>query len=180
MQEKKSMLRPIGRVWQWLLVSLAVVILDQLTKWLCATYLKAVGSVDVIPHVLRFTYVENTGAAFGSFSDQRWVFMVLSTVAIVAVTFYLLFFSERSKWLRCALALLIGGGIGNMIDRVVLGFVIDFIDFYLFPFWVWVFNVADVAVCVGVGMFLLFYVLDIVRLAKSNDADAPRDEDATS
>jgi signal peptidase II len=65
-----------------------------------------------------------------------------------------------------ALALVVGGGIGNMIDRVVLGFVVDFIDFCLFDFWVWVFNIADAAVCVGAALFVLDMILEIVRDAK--------------
>ena len=145
------------RPWLWLLVSLAAVIADQVSKWLCVTYLKQAGSVSVIPGFLRFTYLENTGAAFGSFTNHRWVFMIFSTVAIVAVTVYLLRFAENNRLLRCSLALIVGGGVGNMIDRIALGYVIDFLDFH--AIWQYVFNIADSCVCVGAGLMVLYSVV---------------------
>ena len=158
--------------WLWLLVSAGVIVIDQLTKWLCVTYLKPVDSVTLIPSFLRLTYVENRGAAFGSFTEHRWVFMVISTVAIIGVTVYLLGFCEQNRLLRCSLALVIGGGIGNMIDRIVLGYVIDFIDFC--GIWAYVFNGADSAVCIGAGLMLLYVILEIVREARA--AKQPTDE----
>jgi signal peptidase II len=109
--------------------------------------------------------VENRGMAFGLLSEHRWVFMVLLVVGIGLVAFYL-FRYVKTTLSRVALALVVGGGIGNMIDRVVLGFVVDFIDFCLFDFWVWVFNIADAAVCVGAALFVLDMILEIVRDAK--------------
>lgn len=163
-----------GRPWMWLFVSLAAVVVDQVSKWLCAAYLKEVGSVNVIPGFLRFTYLENTGAAFGSFTDQRWIFMTFSTVAIVAVTAYLLVLAEQNRLLRWSLALIIGGGVGNMIDRVGLGYVIDFIDFH--AIWQYIFNIADCCVCIGAGLMVLYSVLTLraeMKQAenKTNDAD---------
>ena len=142
-------------------IALGVIALDQVSKLLILQHLYK-GQLDLIPHVLRFTYVENRGMAFGLLSDHRWVFMILSVVGISLVGVYLYYFVKT--WLgRTALSLIIGGGIGNMIDRVRLGFVVDFIDFYLFDFWVWVFNIADAAVCVGAGLFILYLILDTVR-----------------
>lgn len=156
-------LRDMGQraahTWPYLLVSALCVGVDQWTKWLCVTYLKEIESVTLIPGLLRLTYLENRGAAFGSLSDHRWVFMILSTVAIVAVTLYLLCFSERSRLLCFSLALIVGGGIGNMIDRVAQGFVVDFIDFY--GIWSYIFNGADSFVCVGAGLLVLYYILSL-------------------
>ncbi len=178
-----------GTPWLWLLISLAGILLDQVSKWLCMVYLKAAGSVTIIPGLLKLTYLENRGAAFGSFSDQRWVFMIFSTVAIVGVTVYLLAFSERNRLLRWALALIISGGIGNMIDRVSLGYVIDMIDFY--AIWPYIFNVADSFVCVGAGMVVLYCILEMQKELKhhreekeatacdSDDAEQASDDDAT-
>ena len=150
-----------GRPWVWLLISLAGILLDQVSKWLCMAYLKAVDSVTIIPGLLKLTYLENRGAAFGSFSEHRWVFMIFSTVAIIGVTVYLVAFSERSRLLRWSLALIISGGIGNMIDRISLGYVIDMIDFYVI--WPYIFNVADSFVCIGAGMIVLYCLLEMKK-----------------
>ena len=163
--------------WLWLLVSLGVIAVDQLTKWLCVAFLKPVGRVTLIPGFLKLTYVENRGAAFGSFSEHRWVFMVISTVAIVGVTFYLLRYCEDNRLLRTALTLIIGGGIGNMIDRIALGYVIDFIDFC--GIWAYVFNGADSAVCIGAGLMILYVALEMVKEFKAKKTPDAKDTDAT-
>lgn len=141
-----------------------VIALDQISKVLVLKFLYE-EQVELLPGVLNFTYVENRGMAFGLLSEHRWVFMVLSVVGIGLVAFYLFRYGKTTLG-RVALALVVGGGIGNMIDRVVLGFVVDFIDFCLFDFWVWVFNIADAAVCVGAALFVLDMILEIVRDAK--------------
>ncbi|MBQ2758035.1 MAG: signal peptidase II [Clostridia bacterium] len=148
-----------------------VVLLDQISKLLVLTYLYE-GRVVLIKGILNFTYVENRGMAFGLLADKRWVFIVLSVVGIGLLCFYL-FRYVRRPLSRVGLALIVGGGIGNMIDRVRLGFVVDFIDFCAFDFWVWVFNVADAAVCVGAALFVLDVLLDMLheaRLAKEKRA----------
>ena len=141
-----------------------VIALDQVSKILVLNLLYK-EQVEIIPGVLNFTYVENRGMAFGMLSDHRWVFMVLSVIGIGLVGYYL-FRYVKSTLGRVSLALIVGGGIGNMIDRVYLGFVVDFIDFCLFDFWVWVFNIADAAVCVGAALFVLELILEIVKDAK--------------
>ncbi len=167
-----------GRAWLWLFLSLACVGVDQLSKWLSVTYLQGKESVVLIPKLLRLTYLENTGAAFGSFTENRWVFMVFSTIAIVGVALYLLQFSERDALLRASLALILGGGIGNMIDRVCLGYVVDFIDFY--GIWQYIFNIADSCVCIGAGLLALYCILSLRRewiaeqKKKAVEADAPQ------
>ncbi len=163
--------------WLWLLVSLGVIAVDQLTKWLCVAFLKPVDSVTLIPKFLKLTYVENRGAAFGSFSEHRWVFMVISTVAIIGVTVYLLRFCEDNRLLRTALTLIIGGGIGNMIDRIALGYVIDFIDFC--GIWSYVFNGADSAVCIGAGLMILYVILEMVKEFKAKKTPDTKTEDAS-
>lgn len=144
------------------------VVVDQLTKRLVVAFLAERGSVDVIPGVLRFTYVENDGAAFGMLSEHRWVFMVISTVAIVAMLIYLWKFRPTSQWACWGISLIIGGGIGNMIDRIYLDYVIDFIDFCAFPkLWAWVFNVADACVCVGAGILCVWCVASLISETKA-------------
>lgn len=145
-------------------IALGVVALDQVSKLLILNFLYE-DQLVLIPGVLRFTYVENRGMAFGMLSDHRWVFMLLSVVGIALIGAYMWFY-VKDRMGRIALSLIIGGGIGNMIDRVAYGFVVDFIDFYLFDFWVWVFNIADSAVCIGAGLFMLYIILDTIKEIK--------------
>lgn len=146
----------------------AAVGLDQLSKYLIVANMELYESVDIIPGVLRFTYIHNDGAAFGSMDEHRWIFMVLSTVAIIGILVYLFWKKPQDKLLLSSLILITGGGIGNMIDRVALGYVIDFIDFCAFPkIWMWIFNIADSCVCVGAGLLALWLILDMVREAKA-------------
>jgi len=149
----------------------ALVIMDQVSKLFAVYLLAPVGSVDVIPSVLRFTYVENRGAAFGMLADNRWVFLVISTVAIVAMLIYLWKFRPDSKLACLAMSMIIAGGVGNMIDRIRLGYVVDFIDFCaLGELWQWVFNIADACVCVGGGILVVWLLISTVKEYKSERA----------
>ena len=158
----------------WLLMILGSVGLDQLTKWLAVTRLKGEDSFPLWQDVLHFTYVENTGAAFGSFKEHRWVFMFVSTVAIIALIIYYFWGRPHDRLTTVALAFITGGGIGNMIDRVLLGYVVDFIDFTLIDFAV--FNIADSFVCVGVGLMFLA----LFRTAREETRAAQQAEAAES
>ena len=161
----------------WILIIVAAILLDQLTKWLITANMNVGDTLVLIPKVLRFTYVQNEGAAFGMLSEHRWVFMVISTVAIVAMFIYLWKFRPESKLACVALSLIVSGGIGNMIDRIfrsgvnakgeVYYYVVDFIDFYAFPtLWMWVFNVADSCVCVGGALLALWCIVELIREMK--------------
>ena len=146
----------------------AVIGLDQLTKWLTVVNLEEYESFPVWQDVFHFTYVKNTGMAFGMLKDHRWVFMVFSTIAIVALIIYLFRFRPESRWMQVSMAMIIGGGIGNMIDRVFLGYVVDFIDVTLINFAV--FNIADSFVCIGAGIMILCLVLDLIKEIKLEKA----------
>ena len=152
-----------------------VIGLDQLTKWLTVVNLEEWESFPLWQDVFHFTYVKNTGMAFGMMQNHRWVFMVFSTVAIIGLAIYLFRFRPESRWMQVSLAMIIGGGIGNMIDRVALGYVIDFIDFTLIDFAV--FNVADSFVCVGAGMMIVYLIADIVKDLKKSKAKVSTEED---
>jgi len=145
-------------------VLLGSVLLDQLSKYLVLTYLAPVGSVPLWEGVLHFTYVENTGAAFGMLKDHRWVFLLISTVAIAAILIYMFKARPASVLERLSLAMIAGGGIGNMIDRVARGFVVDFIDVRLINFYV--FNIADSFVCVGCGLLIFALIRAEIREAR--------------
>lgn len=145
--------------------------LDQLTKYLVVSNMALHESIDIIPGVFRFTYIQNDGAAFGSLDNARWVFMILSTVAIIGILAYMFWKKPQNKLMLAALTLIVSGGIGNMIDRIALGYVIDFLDFCAFPkIWMWVFNVADSFVCIGAGLLILWLVLDMIRDYKTEKA----------
>ena len=144
------------------------IVLDQLSKLLSVKLLAPIGSVPLWEGVLHLTYVENRGAAFGMLAEHRWVFMSISTVAIIAIALYLYSGRNTSKLYTSALMLIVSGGIGNMIDRIALGYVVDFIDFALIDFAV--FNIADSLVCIGAGLLVLALVLDIIKEAKLEKA----------
>ena len=148
-----------------IIVMAAVVAADQLSKLLVIEYLAPVEQVKLIDGVLHLTYVENRGAAFGMLSDHRWVFMVLSVAAIAALVIYLWKSRPRDRLLTLSLAMIAGGGIGNMIDRMVYGYVVDFID--VTAVWDYVFNVADSAVCVGCGLIILWFILCEIKERKN-------------
>ncbi len=152
----------------WIGIILLTVLLDQLSKYLTVLYLKPVDTVPIIKDVLHLTYVENPGAAFGMMKDSRWIFMTVSTVAIIGLLVYLFVKKTHGKLENTALCFIIGGGIGNMIDRISLGYVVDMIDFRLINFAV--FNVADSFVCIGAGLLMLWIILTGVREAKTEKA----------
>lgn len=155
---------------------------DQLTKHLAVTHLAGNGSYPFIENILHFTYVENRGAAFGMLSEHRWVFMILSSAAIIMILVWLFLDKTSVPWFRCAAGLIVGGGIGNMIDRVLLGYVVDFIDVVCIDFYV--FNIADSCVCVGCGMFLVGVLYSEIKAARAkkqaesgNEPENARSED---
>ena len=141
-------------------IAASVIAADQATKYAAEKALRDVETFPLIKGVLHFTYVENRGAAFGMLSDKRWIFLVLSSVALVAMAVFAVINRNGS--------MIFGGGVGNMIDRIANGFVVDFIDFRLINFWV--FNVADSFVCIGCGVLILSLILGEIKSRKEKKA----------
>jgi signal peptidase II len=149
---------------KWLWLSLIVVLLDQATKWLVMTGLEPFEVIEIAPN-LNLTLMFNTGAAFSLLAQaggwQRWLFAAFALGVTAALVVWLLRLRPHERALALALALIIGGAIGNLIDRVLLGHVIDFVQVYL-PFiplamfnpWP-AFNVADSAISLGVVILLV-------------------------
>lgn len=162
------------------------IILDQLTKLLAVKYLMPVGSVPLIRfgdvQVLNLTYVENTGAAFGMLKNAPWVFNTVSVVALIAMSAYIFLGHAGAKLEAIGICMLISGGLGNMIDRVSLKYVIDFIDFRLINFAV--FNGADSFVCVGAGILMLSLILQMIAeqkaLKSAAEGDCPEENTENS
>ena len=145
--------------------------LDQLTKYLCVKNIELGESVTVIPGVLDFTYIRNEGAAFGSLSDSRWVFMIASVLLICAIAGYVVYDKSLKPSMVVCLSAIAGGGIGNMIDRFALGYVVDFIDVKFLPFWKWIFNVADSFVCVGAALLMVLFIIYEIKEKKEKKND---------
>jgi signal peptidase II len=152
------------------LLTAGAILLDQITKLLALRYLAPMDTFPLWKDVLHLTYVENTGAAFGMLKDQRWVFLVISTVALGGMIAYIALTKAKHPLEITSVAFIVGGGIGNMIDRISRGFVVDFVDVRCIPFWKYVFNVADIFVCVGCGLFILYVLLYETRTKKAEDA----------
>ncbi len=142
-------------------VILSGVLIDQLSKWLATAYLKPIGDLPLIKGVLHFTYHMNPGMAFGLLANNRWIFMVFSTLMILVLGYLLYAGKLGTRLYNAAAAMIISGGIGNMIDRFFIGKVVDFINFELINFAV--FNVADSIVCIGAGLLIFALILDIVK-----------------
>lgn len=139
------------------IVILSVLFFDVLSKYLTVQILiPAGGEITVIPRILNFCYVENTGAAFGILKNHRWIFMTLSILLIVFIFAFLIKTGIKHKLFVISASLILGGGIGNMIDRIFVGYVVDFIKvtFIDFP----VFNIADSAVVIGALLLSVYFV----------------------
>lgn len=141
-------------------IAAAVLILDQLTKIYVVWVMELSQSIPVIKNVLHITYVQNRGMAFGLFANNRMLFMIPTVVLIAVIVLAIVKLKGKNKVLDTSLGLVLGGGVGNMIDRVARGYVVDFVDFCAFDFWQWVFNVADAAVVVGAFLFIIAVVTD--------------------
>jgi len=129
----------------WIVIVL-VVLLDQFTKYLALSSLAELQSVPVIPDIFHLTLVMNPGAAFSLLPDQTTFFVVVTALAVAAAVYFYYHAEPNTPLLRLGIAMLSGGALGNMIDRVRMGKVVDFFDFRVFP----VFNVADCFISVGV------------------------------
>ena len=134
----------------FLLVALLVIIFDQLTKYYVVSNFYLGESVPVIENIFHWTYILNPGAAFGMFEGSRWFFVVIAIGVLVGIWYTKDEINEGGWMMQYGAALFGGGAIGNLIDRARSGIVIDFFDFRIWP----VFNVADIAICVGVAMIL--------------------------
>ena len=143
---------------KWLALSLLAVVLDQASKWAVDSSMQLYQSIPLVPY-FNLTYVRNTGAAFSFLSEaggwQRWFFAGLAIVISIVIAVWLVRLKQHETLLAVALSLVLGGAIGNLIDRLAYGYVIDFLDVY-YQTWHWpAFNIADSAITLGVVLMLL-------------------------
>lgn len=136
-------------------VSAIVFGLDQISKFLVLKHIPLEGTWDYLPwlaRLFRITFITNTGAAFGMFPQMGAVLMAIAAVVIVAITFFYHLLPTENIWVRISLGLQLGGAMGNLLDRAIHGYVVDFIDVGFWP----IFNIADVSIVVGVSILAYF------------------------
>lgn len=137
-----------------LLIALLVLILDQWTKFYIKTTMLPGMSIPVVDNIFHITYVLNPGAAFGILEHQTAFFVIVAICVLIATVYFYRFIAVKHQMLRAGIALMAGGAVGNVIDRIKTGYVVDFFDFRIWP----VFNIADIAIVTGVS-FIIFYLL---------------------
>ena len=146
------------------LIAAAVIVFDRVVKKLVVSNMVPWDTIPVIEDIFHFTYVQNRGAAFSMWQGQ-WVILIGFPLAAIAVGLILIYL-KRNKWdklMLTSVAMICGGGLGNLIDRIMLGYVVDLFDFRVFP----VFNIADIFICVGCGLM----ILDVLFFERKNSSN---------
>ncbi|MCM3713124.1 signal peptidase II [Halalkalibacter oceani] len=151
---------------KYYLLAVAIILIDQLTKWVVDTQMEIGERLTIIENVLYFTSHRNTGAAFGILQGQMWFFYIITTVVIIGIIYYMQKEAKNSRLFGTALGLILGGAIGNFIDRLFRGEVVDFVDTYIFGYDFAIFNVADASLCIGVGLLFIKMIGDERREKK--------------
>lgn len=155
-----------------------LIIVDQVVKYFVVEYLKPIEYFDVIENVLRFRYVENTGAVFGSFATHTLFLTIFSIVLLGFVIYFFATNKNKSKLMSFCLLLMISGGIGNIIDRIRLHYVVDFIEPLFVDFAV--FNFADCLITVGAFALIIYLIVDLVKEIKNEKKLKSENNDGTT
>jgi len=149
------------------LIALVVIVIDQFTKWLVVKNMELGESIPIIHDVLYLTSHRNRGAAWGILQGQFWLFYIITVIVVIALVIYIRRVPKEQRLFGLGLALMLGGAIGNFIDRVFRKEVVDFIHTYIFTYNFPVFNVADAALCIGVALIFIETILDGKREKES-------------
>ena len=142
----------------WLFLSLIILVLDQITKTWVSTHLSFNQPVNILPY-FDLRLLHNSGAAWSILADQggwqRWFLSLLAIIVSIVIMVWLTRLDSKQRWLACGLALILGGALGNVMDRIIFGYVVDFIDIY-YQAWHWpAFNIADIGISIGAVMLLI-------------------------
>lgn len=149
------------------IIAVILIAVDQIVKnWAAETLIH--GDIAIIENVLYFKYAENTGVAFSMFSDNRWILVGVTAIMLIVVLAFFLSGKVTDKLEQFALALMLAGGVGNLIDRISLGYVIDFIDVRIINFAI--FNIADMCICIGAGLVVLAVYLSDKKEKEEKEA----------
>ncbi len=154
----------------WSVVMIIVIIaIDQITKYFAKSYLYPNGAKNFIQGFIEFRYAENTGMAFSMFSGARWFFVVLTAAVVLAMVVFMFKKCQQNLWLYWTLGVLTAGAVGNLIDRIYLGYVIDFINPTFVNFAV--FNIADCAVTLGAVSLIAYLAFDMFKKDNKESKD---------
>lgn len=146
-----------------ILISFIVIIVDFITKLIISNNLVMNTSVEIIPNFFSLTYTHNYGGAWSIFNNNTLAITIISFIVIIGIIYYLLKNKVTKKIEIIGYSLLLGGAIGNFIDRIVYGYVIDFFDFYIFGYDFPIFNVADIGIVVGIILLLVSMILEVYK-----------------
>ncbi|TMW74059.1 signal peptidase II [Alteribacter natronophilus] len=150
-------------------IALIIIVLDQITKWIVVQRMEQGESIPIIENVFHLTSHRNAGAAFGILQGQMWLFYIATAIVLVFVTYYIQTQGKYNPLFGTSLGLVLGGAIGNFIDRLLFNEVVDFIDVYIGTYNFPIFNVADMALTIGVGMLIVYVFIEDRKQEKKND-----------
>lgn len=150
---------------------------DQLTKHLAVLHLKGAPSQSFIPFLLNLEYTENRGAAFGILKDHRWVFIAVTIVVMLVLIYFIIRQTYPHPLMNISFALIVAGGVGNLIDRILLGYVVDFLDFAFMEFAI--FNLADVFVVCGSALLVIYVLFFSAKQERKQAVEGGEKEDGT-
>lgn len=142
------------------IIAVIIIALDQFTKWLVIKNMELYEKIPIIENFFYFTSHRNKGAAWGILQGQMIFFYIITVIVIIGIIFYMEKYAKESKLLAVALSLILGGAIGNFIDRLSKQEVVDFLDFIIFKYDFPIFNIADSALVVGVGLVIIATFLE--------------------
>lgn len=158
-----------------LLAAVVMIVIDQCTKLLAVAKLRPIGSITVIDGFLDFTFVENRGVAFGMLYGKKWIILCMVAVIVAVLLYYFIKLPKTKEyhWVRAAMTLILAGAVGNVIDRMIRGYVVDFfaVTFVDFP----VFNVADIYIVVGVVLLAILMLFVIKEEPKKEETKEKED-----
>lgn len=142
----------------YLVIAAVIIVLDQIVKYMTVEYIPLGNIVNLHNPILSLTYIKNTGAAWGILAGKMWLFTLITVVVVAGIIYVLYKNRNASKWFSIGLSLILGGAIGNFIDRIGQGFVVDMFMFKFIDFPI--FNVADISLVMGVGCIIVWLIMD--------------------
>ncbi|WP_041582388.1 signal peptidase II [Salisediminibacterium selenitireducens] len=148
-------------------IAVAVIAIDQLTKYIVVIQMEQGQSIELISGFLYLTSHRNAGAAFGILQGQMWLFYIATVIVVGVIVYMIITQAKESRFFGISLGLVLGGAIGNFIDRLLEGEVVDFIDVFIFTYNFPIFNVADSALVIGVGLMMIYFILEEKRQGTS-------------